>query len=677
MRFFCLLIVLLSLITSSSPVAAQSTPAPAQSTPAPAQSTPTPAQSIPTPAQSIPTPAQSTPAPAQSTPTTAQPTPTTAQPTPTTAQPTPTPDNPERFFGAVQAIYNPDRAAQAGVQWERLIFPWSLIQKTGPNTWNDGYFSDQEIKQEAARGIQLVGLATYTPQWATSTPRSPRPTNVPANLYLAFDDPNNYWGQYMYKLAQRYAGQINTWIIWNEPDLYTDQIMYTWDGSITDMYQLVKVGYQAVKKANPNAKVVLPGLTYWLDKTAGRPLYLARFLEAASKDPTAAANGDYFDIVDVHQYTNPLNIYAVTKTYQRAMLAYGLNKPIWVGESNVVPMDDPMNPIGPAFHATMDQQASYVIQAFALARAAGVERMSIYKLVDEAPEGAHELYGLVRNDGSIRPAFSAYQTAAKYFSKPISAVYTWDGASDPPTDDQVTALLNDNANRTQWIWPEAVNRVEMERGTERDIVVWNASPKLVTAKIPAVAKSAMVVDKFGRDTGEVVNQNGFYQMELYPSADNTDPRDPSAYLVGGDPRILVEKVAPLPTAVDAPIQVVWPRDASGVSANVTGVLLTPGTTQPVPCRWNPTVRLFASVDGGPTITVATGARRVVNDSGLSYPVWDFNSVDISAVNQGKSIDFWMDVNGIPTRATRWTFSTMDQDQWQPFWQQKPTASCSP
>ena len=51
-------------------------------------------------------------------------------------------DNNERFFGAVQAIYNPDRAAQPGVQWERLIFPWSLIQKTGPNAWNDGYFSD-------------------------------------------------------------------------------------------------------------------------------------------------------------------------------------------------------------------------------------------------------------------------------------------------------------------------------------------------------------------------------------------------------------------------------------------------------------------------------------------------------------------------------------------------------
>src|ERR1051326_8275195 len=131
-------------------------------------------------------------------------------------------DTTDRFFGAVQAIYNPDRASQAGVQWERLIFPWSLIQKDGPTTWSDGYFSDRQIAQESSRGIQLIGLAAYTPQWATSTPQTARTTNVPANPYLAFDDPSNYWGQFMYRLAQRYAGQINNWVIWNETELASD-----------------------------------------------------------------------------------------------------------------------------------------------------------------------------------------------------------------------------------------------------------------------------------------------------------------------------------------------------------------------------------------------------------------------------------------------------------------------
>lgn len=581
-------------------------------------------------------------------------------------------DTTDRFFGAVQSIYNPDRALQAGVQWERLIFPWSLIQKDGPNSWSDGYFTDQQIAQETARNIQVVGLAMYTPQWATSTPQSPRTSNVPANLYLPFDDPKNYWGQFMFKLAQRYATQINTWVIWNEPDMYSDTVAYTWDGSVGDMYQLVKVASQAVKKANPSARVALPGMTYWWDKEGGRPLYLARLLEVAGQDPTAAAHGDYFDIVVLHQYSNPLNIYAAARAFQRAMAVYGLDRPIWIGEANVVPDDDPMNPIGPAFHATMDQQASYIIQSFALARAAGAERMSIYKLVDETREGSAELYGLVRNDGTPRPAYAAYQTATRYLSQPTSVVYTWEGASEPPTEDQLSQLLQSNARRTQWIWPAAANRVTLERGRERVSVVWNASPKLATAHIPAIARSAQVIDKFGRDSGEVIAQDGQFQLELQPTSNNSDPRDPSVYLIGGEPRLIIEHVAPLPTAVDAPIQVVWPRDA--VSANVTGVLLSPNTSQPVPCRWTPTVRLYASVDGGPAISLGTGSRRMLKQDGLSYPVWDFNSVDISAAAQGKSIDLWLDVNGVVTNATRWTFAS--SVPWPTFWQQRPTTSCT-
>jgi len=563
-------------------------------------------------------------------------------------------DTRERFFGAIQAIYNPDRAAQAGVQWERLIFPWSLIQKEGPDSWGDGYFSDRQISDEVGRGIQVVGLAIYTPQWASTAPQAPKPTNVPKNLYLPFDDPRNYWGQFMFKLAQRYKGQIDTWVIWNEPDMYSDTIAYTWDGSITDLYQLVKVADLAIKKANPNAKVALPGMTYWWDKEGGRPLYLERFLEAASKDPTAASAGDYFDIAVLHQYSNPLNTFAAVKTMARAMAVYGIDRPIWVGESNVAPDDDPGHAITPVLHATMDQQASYIIQAFALARAAGAERMGVYKMVDEQPEGPGELFGLVRNDGAPRPAFSAFQTAVRYLSAPTSAVYTWDGASDPPTEAQITQLLRSNDHRTQWIWPAAVNWVTLERGAERVTVAWNASPQLVTAHLPATVKSAQVIDKFGKDTGEVVAQNGQYSLELYPTNNNTDPRDPSAYLVGGDPRILVERVTPLPTAVDATIEVVWPKDA--VSANITAELLEPNSRQAVPCRWAPNVRLLAAVDGGPAILVGSGAKRMVSQDGLQYGVWDFNNVDISPASQGKSIDFWLDVSDVATQATRWTYA---------------------
>ena len=64
---------------------------------------------------------------------------------------------------------------------------------------------------------------------------------------------------------------------------------------------------------------------------------------------------------------------------------------------------------------------------------------------------------------------------------------------------------------------------------------------------------------------------------------------------------------------------------------------------------------------------------MLRQDGLAYPVWDFNAVDISAAALGKSIDLWLDVNGVVTNATRWTFA--NSAPWPAFWQQQPTASC--
>jgi len=80
------------------------------------------------------------------------------------------------------------------------------------------------------------------------------------------------------------------------------------------------------------------------------------------------------------------------------------------------------------------------------------------------------------------------------------------------------------------------------------------------------------------------------------------------------------------------------------------------------------------VDGGPALSLGSGVKRVLNQDGLTYPVWDFNAVDISPAAQGKSIDLWLDVNGVTTNATRWTYST--SQAWPPFWQQRPTSSCA-
>src|SRR6185295_17629136 len=110
----------------------------------------------------------------------------------------------------------------------------------------------------------------------------------------------------------------------------------------------------------------------------------------------------------------------------------GIDKPIWVTESNALVSDDARVGSGQGpFRATMDEQASYVIQSMALARAAGIHRYSIYKMRDENPENGDEYWGLTRNDGTVRPGYVAYQVGARYLSNVDSASYSWTGSQQP------------------------------------------------------------------------------------------------------------------------------------------------------------------------------------------------------------------------------------------------------
>jgi hypothetical protein len=192
----------------------------------------------------------------------------------------------------------------------------------------------------------------------------------------------------------------------------------------------------------------------------------------------------------------------------------------------------------------MDEQASYVIESMALARAAGVQRYSIYKVIDEGAENGDEYWGLKRNDGTNRPSYIAYQTAVRYLQGARSATYSWAGSHAPPTVDEVSALLASNNNRYQWPWPSAVNQVVLDRGAQRVTVVWNASGDPVAYALPAIQGSAaQIVDKYG-NAAPLVAQGGVYQLRLEASHNNTDPRDPTLYLVGGNPLIIVEDMPP-------------------------------------------------------------------------------------------------------------------------------------
>src|SRR3990172_2894094 len=86
--------------------------------------------------------------------------------------------------------------------------------------------------------------------------------------------------------------------------------------------------------------------------------------------------------------------------------------------------------------------------------------------------------------------------------------------------------------------------------------------------------------------------------------------------------------------VDAKIEIVWPHDNLPVEqakqVNISASLFVPGTLLSVPPGWYPDVHLYAALNNDVDHEVAVGKKRLVQVGDLTYPVWDFNNIDVSA-----------------------------------------------
>ena len=120
---------------------------------------------------------------------------------------------------------------------------------------------------------------------------------------------------------------------------------------------------------------------------------------------------------------------------------------------------------------------------------------------------------------------------------------------------------------------------------------------------------------------------------------------------------------PVPAAVDAKIQIVWPHDSSGASQTVTGAsfvnievaIFARGTTQSAPAEWNPTVRLFRSLNNGLQETIGSAVKRTVTSNGVTRPVWDFNNIPVSAAQDPiNKYYFQVQMDEVPTYPTTWS-----------------------
>jgi hypothetical protein len=236
-----------------------------------------------------------------------------------------------------------------------------------------------------------------------------------------------------------------------------------------------------------------------------------------------------------------------------------LRKRIWLTEINAMPYDDAVPGWDPAgrddgFRITMDEQASYVLQAYAIALCAGYDKVFFQAMQDDPYPVPDELWGLTRfspdmdnaDAGRVRPAFVAYQLAAKYL-----------GGADPDRADLYVRTRPDPkkerqyASRYEW----AQHLAMFQRGDQRAYVLWNGTGAPANVSVKAWGTECSVVDKYGQESAIAPDGAGNLTVSLDPASRHFDlfGGDPAGYYyIGGSPLIIVEKGVPGDAPVQAP-----------------------------------------------------------------------------------------------------------------------------
>jgi len=319
-----------------------------------------------------------------------------------------------RIFGVVEAYYRPEEAVELGVTWDRVVFEWNYFQPRSRGEFITTSIPHETLQQAQADNRQIVGLIKGTPAWAS---RSRSVGAVPEGIDLPYDHPDNVYGAFVRRLVEYYSQRgIHDWIIMNEPDVRHGEGVVEFQGNVRDYYHMLKTAYLAAKSVDPSAHIQIGGLAWWPDRNNHRKPYLERLLGIISTDPNANANGWYFDGVSLHIYYTTSTIWPIIKRHQQILLDFGLgDKEVWLDEFNASPRLDPLSRYDAPFAITLDQQANYIVQASALALAAGLERVAVYRLFDNHFVPGQEPWGLIRYDGTLRPAFYAYQQVIRRF----------------------------------------------------------------------------------------------------------------------------------------------------------------------------------------------------------------------------------------------------------------------
>ncbi len=287
---------------------------------------------------------------------------------------------------------------ELGIKWGRQDFNWRKIERQpGQYAWQP---YDELVEKCRAHGIQILGCLAYAPTFHDPA------SSTGADAYARFAE----------LAAKRYAGRVDHWQIWNEPN------GGFWKGTSTDYARLLTAAGIAIHGVNPQAKVVALNMAFcdvlWARQVVKQvpPSTFDIIAFHPYRPPTAPE--EPFDRWMLDQYVKnwhgghlPTNYTLVNMSFlqQTEELVKMLEeqnraKPLWVTE---VCWNSHIHPYGTSELRQADLAVRFYVLALGSRR---IEKVFWWTLRDQGVRqfDQADMVGLARFDLSPKYAYAAY-----------------------------------------------------------------------------------------------------------------------------------------------------------------------------------------------------------------------------------------------------------------------------
>jgi hypothetical protein len=367
--------------------------------------------------------------------------------------------------------------AATGADIARVDVGWSSLEQNAKGRYERWYLDrlDTLVEKAGQHGVQLLLTVTDSPCWASSAPDSVKQGcdgawwDREVQRYPPVDARD--YADALAFLVRRYGDRVAGWEIWNEPNL---QYFFNSDQPAADYARIVRAAYPAAKAADPSATVIAGSLA------ESPPAFVEELFQHGI--------GGHFDAFSIHPYSgdasplDPGDDDWVKNSFARGvpavrdvLLKHGEDKPIWLTEfgwstSTIRDVATWMNGVDEQTQALYTEQALAKVGDWPYVAVA-----IVYELQDESGDRGdrNSNFGLLRHDGTRKPAFDAFKRGALA----LSATAATDTTGTTDTTDQADPSrtlesVDTRQPRRLRVWKERQARRVYARGVaEPDTMV--------------------------------------------------------------------------------------------------------------------------------------------------------------------------------------------------------------